>query len=166
MHDGGFASGGAIALMVVLGVLLVGAVVGLVIVVRRLQRAERRVEVLEAEIEAAGGDTGEIPALPKSLVRAERAVRTMVDAAFKVRDQGVGGLLMESMDNLSRWAIEDRGEITEDGGQRRHRDGVLLRHRGLDRAQRGAGRRGLGAAADRPRHPRAGRRSSGATATS
>ena len=113
MQDGGFASGGAIALMVVLGVLLVAAVAGLVIVVRRLQRAELRVGVLEAEIEAAGGDTGEIPALPKPLNRAERAVRTMVEAAFKVRDQGVGGLLMESMDTLSRWAIEDRGEITK-----------------------------------------------------
>ncbi len=113
MQDGGFASGGAIALIVVLGVLLVAAVVVLVVGVRRLQRAQRRIDVLEAEIEAAGGDTGEIPALPRSLGRAERAMRTMVDAAFKVRDQGVGGLLMESMDNLSRWAIEDRSEITK-----------------------------------------------------
>jgi class 3 adenylate cyclase len=113
MQDGGFASGGAIAVIVVLAVLLVGVIVGLVLVVRRLQRAERRVGLLEAEIEEAGGDTGEIPALPKSLGRAERAMRTMVEAAFKVRDQGVGGLLMESMDNLSRWAIEDRSEITK-----------------------------------------------------
>ena len=112
MHDAAFASGGAIALMAFLGALLVGAVVGLVVVTRRLQKADRRIQVLEAEIEAAGGDTGEIPAMPKSLVRAERAVRTMIDAAFKVREQGVGGMLMESMDNLSRWAMEDRGEIT------------------------------------------------------
>jgi adenylate cyclase len=112
MQDGGFASGGAIALIVVLFVLLAAAVVGLVLLTQRMHRAERRVQVLEEEIEAAGGDTGEIPVIPKSINRAERAVRTMIDAAFKVRDQGVGGLLQESMDNLSRWAMEDRGEIT------------------------------------------------------
>ncbi len=113
MQDGGFASGGAIALLVVLFLLLVAAGAGLVVVTRRMQRAERRVQVLEEEIEAAGGDTGEIPVIPKSINRAERAVRTMIDAAFKVRDQGVGGLVQESMDNLSRWAMEDRGEITK-----------------------------------------------------
>jgi adenylate cyclase len=112
MQDGGFASGGAIALMVVLGVLLVACLVGLVLAARRLQRAERRVKVLEDEIERAGGDSGEIPVIPKSFGRAERAVRTMIDTAFKVRDQGVGGMLQESMDNLSRWAMEDRSEIT------------------------------------------------------
>jgi adenylate cyclase len=113
MQDGGFASGGAIALMVVLVLLLAGAVVGLVLLAQRVRRAERRVQVLEEEIEAAGGDTGEVPVIPKSINRAERAVRTMIDAAFKVRDQGVGGLVMESMDNLSRWAMEDRSEITK-----------------------------------------------------
>jgi class 3 adenylate cyclase len=35
----------------------------------------------------------------------------MVDTAFKVREQGVSGLLSESMDNLSKWAMEDRSEI-------------------------------------------------------
>lgn len=112
MQDGGFASGGAIALMVVLFLLLAGALAGLAFVTRRMQRAERRVQVLEEEIEAAGGDTGDIPVIPRTITRAERAVRTMIDAAFKVRDQGVGGLLQESMDNLSRWAMEDRSEIT------------------------------------------------------
>jgi adenylate cyclase len=99
--------------MVVLFLLLVAAGAGLAVVTRRMHRAERRVQVLEAEIEAAGGDTGEIPVIPRSIIRAERAVRTMIDTAFRVRDQGVGGLLQESMDNLSRWAMEDRSEITK-----------------------------------------------------
>ena len=110
MH-GGFASGGAIVLLVVLCLLLVAAGVALVLGVRRLRRAELRVKVLEAEIEAAGGDTGEHPVMPKGLAKAERAVRTIVDTAFKVREHGVGGLVSESMDNLSKWATEDRSEI-------------------------------------------------------
>jgi adenylate cyclase len=109
VHDGGFASGGAIALMVVL--VLLAAAVALVLLLRRMRAAERRVEVLEREIEAAGGDTGDTPVVPKGLARAERAVRTMVDTAFRVREQGVGGFFSESMDNLSKWAMEDRSEI-------------------------------------------------------
>jgi adenylate cyclase len=116
MH-GGFASGGAIAVMVVLGLLLVAALVALFLMQRRLRRAEQRVELLETEIDAAGGDSGEIPVIPKGLARAERAVRTMVDTAFKVRDQGVGGLFQESMDNLSKWAMEDRSEIARMAAQ-------------------------------------------------
>jgi len=40
-----------------------------------------------------------------------RAIKTVVDTALRVREQGVGGLLMSSLDELTRWTSEDRAEI-------------------------------------------------------
>jgi len=40
------------------------------------------------------------------------AVRTVVDTVERVRDRGlVGGLLMAPIEDLTRWAVEDRAEI-------------------------------------------------------
>lgn len=38
-------------------------------------------------------------------------MKVVVRTAAKVRDRGVGGLLMSSLDDLARWATEDRAEI-------------------------------------------------------
>jgi class 3 adenylate cyclase len=43
---------------------------------------------------------------------AERAVRAVIDTATRVREQGVTGLLASSLDDLTRWATEDRAAIT------------------------------------------------------
>jgi class 3 adenylate cyclase len=40
-----------------------------------------------------------------------RAVRAMVETAARVREQGVGGMLMSSLEELTRWSSEDRAGI-------------------------------------------------------
>jgi class 3 adenylate cyclase len=40
-----------------------------------------------------------------------RAVRAVVETAARVREQGVGGMLMSSLEDLTRWSSEDRAGI-------------------------------------------------------
>lgn len=42
---------------------------------------------------------------------AGRAVKAVVETAARVRTQGVGGLVMASLEDFTRWATEDRAEI-------------------------------------------------------
>lgn len=42
-----------------------------------------------------------------------RAVRAMVETAVRVRQQGVGGMLMSSLEDLTRWSTEDRAGIAK-----------------------------------------------------
>jgi adenylate cyclase len=42
---------------------------------------------------------------------AGRAVKAVVETAARVRTQGVGGLVMASLEDLTRWVTEDRAEI-------------------------------------------------------
>jgi class 3 adenylate cyclase len=48
-------------------------------------------------------------AVPRTV--AGRTLKAVVDTAARVRDQGVGGMLMSSLDELTRWTTEDRSEI-------------------------------------------------------
>jgi adenylate cyclase len=97
-------------LLVVLGVALLGCVAGLAAQATLLARGRRKIQRLEAELAEA-----RTPAKPLST--AERAVRKVVGTAATVRDQGVRhgmrGLLMSSIDDLTRWALEDRPEIAK-----------------------------------------------------
>jgi class 3 adenylate cyclase len=43
-------------------------------------------------------------------------VKAVVETAVRVRDRGVGGLLMSSLDDLTRWVSEDRAEIARVAG--------------------------------------------------
>jgi class 3 adenylate cyclase len=97
-------------LVVLLAVLLVCAVATAVVLASRLRRVRRRLLELEAEVERLQEEPE--PVATRSARTAERLVRTVIGTAAKVRDQGFGGLLLESMDDLSRWALEDRSEIT------------------------------------------------------
>lgn len=68
-----------------------------------LRSSRRRVEQLEEQAAR--------PRRPA--VRAvDRAVKTVVETAVRVRDRGVGGMLASSLDDLARWASEDRAEIS------------------------------------------------------
>lgn len=44
---------------------------------------------------------------------AGRTVRAMVETVARVREQGMGGLLVSSLDDLTRWFSEDRAEIAK-----------------------------------------------------
>lgn len=91
---------------------LLAASVG--ILVPMLLAARRRVRAAEDESErlrVALGQQGS-PYSSRTARTAHRAVKTVVETATRVRDQGVGGLLMSSIEDLTRWALEDRPEIT------------------------------------------------------
>ena len=101
---------GAWIAIAVLGGALVIALVLLTITYVELRRARLRVADLEqqvADLQVAPAD----PAVPRSLQAAEQAVRRVIGTATRVREQGVGGMLLSSIDDLSRWATEDRSEI-------------------------------------------------------
>jgi class 3 adenylate cyclase len=100
---------GAWTAISVLAALLAIAVALLAITTLRLRRTTVLVAELEAEVDQLAAVTG--TAQPRSLPAAERALRTVIGTAVRVREQGVSGLLVSSIDDLSRWATDDRSEI-------------------------------------------------------
>lgn len=48
---------------------------------------------------------------PRPRTAASRAVKAVVETAARVRHRGVGGLLVSSLEDLTRWVSEDRAEI-------------------------------------------------------
>ncbi|MGN6780002.1 MAG: adenylate/guanylate cyclase domain-containing protein [Marmoricola sp.] len=109
-----------LVLVVVLAVALVlssGAVVVLEGRRRELVRErDRLVVALDQEREVP-------PPLSRRRLRAAKAVgavgavvESAVEGATRLREQGVTGLLMSSIEDLSRWAAEDRGAISRISG--------------------------------------------------
>ncbi len=98
---------------VVLGVLLVAALVAVGVLLR--QRDQSRAEV--GELRAALQAEQEVPRGPRAMQAAQAvqaaglAMRTVVETATRVREQGVRGMLLSSIDDLAGWAMEDRNEI-------------------------------------------------------
>jgi len=97
-----------IAILVVLEVV---TLVALVVAVRRARGSALEVEALREELAS-------VPV--RAQTAAGWAVRQVFDTATRVRERGlVGGLLMAPIEDLTRWATEDRAGIaavaTEDG---------------------------------------------------
>lgn len=97
-----------------LGVLLVAALGTLVETGRRLR--ETREELAELRDRATSVAVEE---RPRARQAAGVAVRTALDTVARLREQGVRGMLLSSIEDLTAWALEDRGEIVrvadEDG---------------------------------------------------
>lgn len=100
--------------IIVLSVLLALSLAGLIVWQVRLVRSRREVVRLREVLRRQG----------KGLTRRERRaqrvkeiVESAVDTATKVRDHGVAGLLMSSMDDLARWSQEDRNELVKLAGR-------------------------------------------------
>lgn len=103
--------------LIVVSVLLGLSVVGLVSQRISLGRARDESRQLRTEIESLHGQA---PTTTSRGVRAVRAVvETAVEGATRLREGGVAGLLTSSIEDLTRWAIEDRNAIarvaTDDG---------------------------------------------------
>ncbi|MDP3967508.1 MAG: adenylate/guanylate cyclase domain-containing protein [Nocardioides sp.] len=97
--------GVAVVVAAVLGVLWATST-GLLIAARvQLARSRARARRLTAQLE----DQGRRP--PRNV--AERAVKVAVSTVAKVRDHGVSSLVLSSIDDLTRWALEDRAEIAK-----------------------------------------------------
>lgn len=98
--------------VVVLAVLLGLALGALTWAGVRLRVLGRRARALRARVEAL--EAGTEPPRTRS-ERAVDAVRTVIGGASQVpaivRNRGMGGLLMTSIDQLSTWAMDERGEI-------------------------------------------------------
>jgi class 3 adenylate cyclase len=101
---------------VAMAVLLAAALVAVVVLAVQLMEARRRIaelEELEAQvrIEESRGS--------KPMQAAGLAMRTVADATRRVREQGVRGMLLASIDDFTEWALADRSEIVrvadEDG---------------------------------------------------
>ncbi len=91
--------------IVVLGVLLVLALVDVLVTRLRLRRARRRVSSLEGELK--------IHARPRRRRVAGLAVKALTETATRVREGGVSGMLMTSIEDITRWATEDRAQIVK-----------------------------------------------------
>lgn len=108
-----------LVLLVVLAVLalgLVGCATGLVVVEGRLRAVTAERDQLLAQLDHGRRLT---PA-SRRRTRAAKAVGVVVESAVegatRLREQGVTGLLMSSIEDLTRWAVEDRSEINRFSG--------------------------------------------------
>jgi len=99
-----------IAAVIVLAVLLAGALGGLAYVVREL--ASTREELAEAR-RAATVEPATLltPRAERAATVAGKAVRTVVETASRLREQGVRGTLISSLDDFTDWALEHRTDI-------------------------------------------------------
>ncbi|MEO5653442.1 MAG: adenylate/guanylate cyclase domain-containing protein [Marmoricola sp.] len=95
-------------ILVLLGLLLVAALAGLAIQTTRLGRARARIEELETVEDAVALASSRSP---RAVQAAGFAVRTVMETASRVRTEGVRGMLLSSIDDLTTWALEDRSEI-------------------------------------------------------
>lgn len=94
----------------VLGLLLAGAVVTAIVLKRRLVDADAEV----AELRSALAAERALPRGPRTKNAAQAAgmaMRSVVETANRVREQGVRGMLLSSMEDLAAWAVEDRQAI-------------------------------------------------------
>jgi adenylate cyclase len=92
------------SLVAVVATSVAGAeLVALIVLVTLLARSRVQVTRLRRQLDP--------PPRAAALQATGRALRAMVDTATRVRTQGVGGFVMSSLDDLSRWAVEDRAAI-------------------------------------------------------
>lgn len=85
-----------------MGLALIASLVALAHTLQELRRSRDRVDALEAQLAT--------PASPDRTF-ADLAVRAMKDTATRMREGGMAGMLLGSMEDLSHWATEGRAEI-------------------------------------------------------
>lgn len=90
--------------ILVLAVALAASLVALVLLDRRLRTTREELEEVRRRTERAQYSS-------RTVKTAQKAVKTAVETAARVRDHGVAGLLTSSIEDLTRWALEDRPEI-------------------------------------------------------
>ena len=103
---------------VVLSVLLALSLAGLIVRQVQIVRSRREVQRLRDVLRRQGRN---LSRRERRAQRVKAVVETAVDTATKVRDHGVSGLLMTSMEDLARWGQEDRHALEKLAG----RDGTL-----------------------------------------
>ena len=98
--------------MIVLIVLVVVLVAALGAVAGALAQTRRQLVATQAERDALAEQVERLETRPAGSRRRSRALRTVmetaVESANRLREGGVAGLLASSIDDLTRWASEDR----------------------------------------------------------
>jgi class 3 adenylate cyclase len=102
----------------VLAVLLALSLAGLIVRQVQLVRSRREVDRLRGVLRRQGRG---LTRRERRAKRVKQVVESAVDTATKVREHGVSGLLMTSMEDLARWSQEDRNALVKLAG----RDGTL-----------------------------------------
>ena len=103
------------AVAVVLGVLLCVAVGVIIWLANELSRQRRQVAELRAALEADPG-LPRSPRAAQAVQTAGMAMRTAMDTVSRMRERGVRSTLLASIDDFTRWALEDRREIARVAG--------------------------------------------------
>lgn len=107
---------GVEAVALVLGLALVASLAGLVVTRRQLAAVRAEAERLER----AMATTQVVESRnPRAVRAAGRVVDKVVEAATRVREQGVGRMLVASLEDLTSWASEERvaiGRMAADDG--------------------------------------------------
>ncbi|MCZ4500158.1 MAG: hypothetical protein JWQ74_2713 [Marmoricola sp.] len=101
----------------VLAVLLVAALLALALTLRKL--AETRAELAEAELVVLPALATSSNTTQRAVLTAGTAMRTVVEAVNRVREQGVGGMLVSTLEDFNRWAADQRtaiGRMAADDG--------------------------------------------------
>ena len=99
-------------LLVTLLCLAVGAAVTLL---SQLRTARQEIEELRQALEADPG-TPRSPRAAQAVQTAGLAMKTALDTVTRMRERGVRSTLLASIDDFTRWALEDRGEIARVAG--------------------------------------------------
>ncbi|MCW2761211.1 MAG: adenylate/guanylate cyclase protein [Marmoricola sp.] len=100
----------AAVIAIILGLLLVAALAAIGVLVQQLNQSRADT----AELREALNSEQETPRGPRTVQAAQAAglaMRTVVETASRMREQGVRGMLLSSIDDLAAWAMEDRNEI-------------------------------------------------------
>jgi class 3 adenylate cyclase len=103
------------AVAVTLGVLLCAALGAILWLTSELRRERDKAAELETAMEAeALLPRG--PRTAQAVQTAGLAMRTALDTVTKLRERGVRSTLLASIDDFTRWALEDRGQIARIAG--------------------------------------------------
>jgi class 3 adenylate cyclase len=102
-------------LAAVLGAALVASLVALAATAKLLADARRETAQLQETVESQLVETRN----PRAVQAAGRVVTKVVEAAARVRDHGVGRMVLASLEDFTRWATEQRvaiGRMAADDG--------------------------------------------------
>jgi adenylate cyclase len=100
----------ASVIAIALALLLIAALVAIGVLSTRLGEARAETDELREALEAEQ-QTPRGPRAVQAAQAAGQAVRTVVETATRMREQGVRGMLLSSIDDLAVWAMEDRKAI-------------------------------------------------------
>ena len=95
---------------IVLGVLLVAAGVAITVLAQRLRDSQAELADLHTRL-APGAESSRSPRAERAALAAGLAVRTVVETASRLREQGVRSTLLASVDDFTTWAQDHRSEI-------------------------------------------------------